>query len=101
MLYRRHSNAIVGANSSFRARIDRIFFVFNGRFKSWNDANYAALYNIRHLLTKDSQDILDIFGTFRGAHFKDRIRLLEVCGIYRQTWQGTLSLWLATIINKI
>jgi hypothetical protein len=101
LLYRQHSNAIVGANSSFRARLDRIFYVLNGRFKNWNDINYTALCNIRHLLTKDSQDILDIFGIFRGAHFKDRIRLLEVCGLYRQTWQGTLSLWLATIINKI
>jgi glycosyltransferase involved in cell wall biosynthesis len=101
LLYRQHSNAIVGANSSFRARLDRIFYALNGRFKNWNDINYTALCNIRHLLTKDSQDILDIFGTFRGAHFKDRIRLLEVCGLYRQTWQGTLSLWLATIINKI
>ncbi len=101
LLYRQHSNAIVGANSSFRARIDRILYVFNGRFKHWNDVNYTALCNISHLLTKDSQDILEVFGRFRGAHFKDRIRLLEVCGLYRQTWQGTLSLWLATIINKI
>ena len=101
LLYRQHSKAIIGANSSFKARIERIFFVLNGRFKHWNDINYSALCNIRHLLTKDNQDILDIFGTFRGARFKDRIRLLEVCGLYRQTWQGTLSLWLATIINKI
>jgi glycosyltransferase involved in cell wall biosynthesis len=101
LLYRQHTNAVIGANSSFKARIDRIFFVFNGRFKSWNDLNYAALSNNRHLLSKDSQDILDIFGKFRGAHLKDRMRLLEVCGLYRQTWQGTLSLWLATIINKI
>jgi len=101
ILYRQHSNAVIGANSSFRARIERIFYVFNGRFKDWNNINYAALCNTRHLLSKDNQDILDIFGKFRGAHLKDRIRLLEVCGLYRQTWQGTLSLWLATIINKI
>jgi glycosyltransferase involved in cell wall biosynthesis len=101
LLYRQHANALVGGNSSFKARIERIYYVLNGRFKDWNDINYTALCNIRHLLTKDSQDILDIFGLFRGAHFKDRIRLLEVCGLYRQTWQGTFSLWLATIINKI
>jgi glycosyltransferase involved in cell wall biosynthesis len=101
LLYRQHTNAAVGANSSFRARINRIFFVFTGRFKNWNDLNYAALYSIRHLLSKENQDILDIFGRFRGAHLKDRMRLLEVCGLYRQTWQGTISLWLATIINKI
>jgi glycosyltransferase involved in cell wall biosynthesis len=101
LLYRQHSNAIVGANSSFRARLDRIFYVLNGRFKNWNNINYTALCNIRHLLTNDSQDILEIFGRFRGARFKDRVRLLEVCGLYCQTWQGTLSLWLAAIINKI
>ena len=101
LLYRQHSNALVGANSSTKARIERIFYVFNGRFKNWNDINYTALCNIRHLLTTDSQEVLEIFGKFRGADIKDRLRLLEVCGLYRQTWQGTLSLWYATIINKI
>lgn len=101
LLYRQHSNAAIGANTSFKAKIERIFFVFNGRFKKWNDLNYAALSNCRHLLTKDNQDILDIFGTFRGAKLKDRVRLLEVCGLYRQTWRGTLFLWLATMFNVI
>ena len=101
LLYRQHPDAILGSNNSFRSRVERLRFVFNGRFKQWNDINYTALCNIRHLLSKDNQDIIDIFGKFRGAHLKDRIRLLEVCGLYRQTWQGTLSLWLATILNKI
>lgn len=101
LLYRQHSNSLVGANSSTKARVERIYFVFNGRFKKWNDINYIALTNIRHLLTKDNQDILDTFSLFRGGRLRDRVRLLEVCGLYRQTWQGTLSLWLATIINKV
>jgi glycosyltransferase involved in cell wall biosynthesis len=101
LLYRQHNHAAIGANASFKAKIERIFFVFNGRFKYWNDLNYTALCNARHLLTKDNQDILDIFSKFRGAKLKDRIRLLEVCGLYRQTWRGTLFLWSATIINKI
>lgn len=101
LLYRQHPDAVLGSNNSFRSRIERLYYVFNGRFKQWNDINYTALCNIRHLLSKDNQDILDIFGRFRGARLKDRMRLLEVCGLYRQTWQGTLSLWLATIINKI
>ena len=101
LLYRQHTNTIVGTNSSFRGKIERIFLILNGQFKRWNDMNYTALNNVRHLLTKDSQNILDIFGKFRGAHIKDRIRLLEVCGLYRQTWHGTISLWLATIINKV
>lgn len=101
LLYRQHTNALVGGNQSFKGKIDRMLYVLNGRFKNWNDINYTALCNISHLLTKDSQEILEIFGKFRGAKLKDRIRLLEVCGLYRQTWQGTFNLWLATVINKI
>jgi hypothetical protein len=101
ILYRQHDGALVGSNNSFRAKIDRISYVFSGRFKTWNTINYQALVNVKHLLSKDNQDILITFGLFRGASFKDRIRLLEVCGLYRQTWQGTFSLWLATLINKI
>ena len=101
LLYRQHANSIIGANTSFRARVGRITYVLNGRFKEWNDINLDALSNVQHLFTKDSQDILDIYKRFRGAHFKDRIRLLEVCGLYRQTWQDTLTLWIATILNRI
>lgn len=101
LLYRQHADGLIGANASFRARIGRMFHVLNGRFKEWNTQNYVALCNVQHLLTKDSQDILNIFDQFRNAQLKDRVRLLEVCGLYRQTWQGTLSLWLATIFNKI
>ena len=101
LLYRQHNGAVMGSNCSLKAKIERICYVLNGRFKKWNTINYEALMNIYHLLTKDNQDILTLYGRFRGGRFRDRVRLLEVCGLYRQTWQGTLSLWLATIINKI
>jgi glycosyltransferase involved in cell wall biosynthesis len=101
LLYRQHLDAALGSNNSLRSRVERLRYVLNGRFKQWIDINYTALCNSRHLLSHDNQEVLDIFGRFRGAKLKDRIRLLEVCGLYRQTWQGTLSLWLAVIINKI
>jgi glycosyltransferase involved in cell wall biosynthesis len=101
LLYRQHLDSLVGSNNSFRSRIERLRNVINGSFKHWNDINYTALCNISHLLSQENQDILDLFGRFRGARLKDRVRLLGVCGLYRQTWQGTLSLWLAAIINKV
>ena len=101
LLYRQHAHGLIGANTSFKGKIDRMFYVLNGRFKEWNNKNYEALCCVQHLLTKDNQDILNTFGKFRGARLKDRVRLLEVCGLYRQNWQGTFNLWLATIINKV
>ena len=101
ILYRQHDSALVGSNSNIKAKIGRFSFALNGRFKQWNSINYEALLSVFTLLSKDNQDILTTFGKFRGGKLKDRIRLLEVCGLYRQTWQGTLSLWFATLINKI
>lgn len=101
ILYRQHASAVIGNNSSINAKVQRMYQVINGRFKNWNTVNYKALMNVNHLLTPDNQDILNIYGKLRGASLKDRIRLLEICGIYRQTWRGTLSLWIATILNRI
>lgn len=101
LLYRQHHNALIGSNSSLKAKVKRILNAFNGDFKNWNDINYAALCNINHLLTKDNQEILKIYGLFRHANLKDRLRLLGVCGLYRQTRRSTLYLWLATIFNKV
>ena len=101
VLYRQHPGAIVGSNNSFTSKIERLVYVLSGRFKNWNDMNYVALNSIRHLLSKESKDTLDILGRFRGAGLRDRIRLFSVSGLYRQNWQGTLSLWLAIILNKI
>ena len=101
LLYRQHANSIVGANSSLRARVVRLKFILDGRFKSWLTKNYLALIYTQNLMSIENKEILDTFGKFRNASLKDRIRLLGVCGLYRQTWQGTLSLWFATMINKI
>ena len=101
ILYRQHASAVIGNNSSINAKVQRMYQVINGRFKNWNTINYTALMNVNHLLTQDNQDILNIYGKLRGASLKDRFRLLEICGIYRQTWRGTLSLWIATIFNRI
>ena len=62
ILYRQHANGLVGANLSIGARYDRFIFAINGGFKQWNTINYEALCSVKHLLTKDSRDILRLFG---------------------------------------
>jgi glycosyltransferase involved in cell wall biosynthesis len=101
VLYRQHEYALVGGNNSFSARMERIWMLLQGRFQNWNTQNINALKQVNHLLVKNHQDILILFDLLRGAGIKDRIRLMEVCGLYRQTRRGTLSLLLANLINKI
>jgi glycosyltransferase involved in cell wall biosynthesis len=101
VLYRQHNGCLVGSNSSFKSRADRMYNAFKGQFKNWNAINCDALLIVQHLLIKENKDILVIFNKLRSASFKDRLRLLEVAGLYRQTWRGTLSLWFANLIDRI
>jgi glycosyltransferase involved in cell wall biosynthesis len=101
VLYRQHKNALVGGNNSFLARIERVSMVIRGEFRRWSDQNVAILCVAKPWLTHGSKETLELFKKMRGAKLKDRFRLLEVAGLYRQTWRGTISLLLAALLKKI
>jgi hypothetical protein len=101
LLYRQHQFALVGGNNSFLAKMERTRMLLQGRFQNWNTQNIATLKQVNHLLVKNHQEILRLFEVMRGAKLKDRFRLMEVCGLYRQTRRGTFSLFLAALIKKI
>lgn len=101
LYYRQHKDALIGGNTSIVARCQRIKMVLQGQFRNWNDTNTAILYSIKPLLSHSSQETLDLFKKMRNAALKDRIRLLEVTGLYRQTWRGTISLLLSALFKKI
>jgi glycosyltransferase involved in cell wall biosynthesis len=101
ILYRQHKNALVGGNSSIFARIERISMIFKGRLRKWSDLNIAALSSVESILNSSNRETLELFKRMRNAPFKDRLRLMEVAGLYRQTWRGTISLILAALLRKI
>jgi len=101
VLYRQHKDALVGGNNSFAARIERISMVFKGEFRRWSDQNVSILSAAQPWLTHGSRETLELFKKMRTATLKDRFRLMEVAGLYRQTWRGTISLVLAALLKKI
>lgn len=101
VLYRQHKGALVGGNTSFGAKIERAAMVFKGQFRLWSDSNIALLCAAKPLLTHGSKETLELFKKMRNAKLKDRLRLLEVAGLYRQTWRGTISLLVAALFKKI
>jgi len=101
ILYRQHKGALVGGNTSFGARVERISMVFKGQFRRWCDVNITALSSAGPLLTRGNLETLELFEKMRNADLKGRLRLLEVAGLYRQTWRGTISLLLAALFKKI
>lgn len=99
--YRQHKNSLSGGNQSFPAKVDRILMVINGKFKEMNNLNLTALNKIKNIMTNSSIEVLDLFQKLRISNFKDRLRLFEVAGLYRQTWRGTFSLIIAALFKKI
>jgi len=101
VLYRQHAHSLVGANVSIFSKFKRMKFILNGRFKGWSDLSINALDKATPLLTSANVEILNILKKMRAGSLKDRMRLMEVAGLYRQTWKGTISLIIAAIINRI
>jgi len=101
VLYRQHKHALVGKNNTVLAKIRRVSMVLQGRFRDWSAMNIRALNIVKPLLTHGSRESLELFELMRNAGFKDRLRLLEVAGLYRQTWRGTISLLIAALLGKI
>jgi glycosyltransferase involved in cell wall biosynthesis len=101
ILYRQHIRALIGSNNSFSARFERFIWLMLGRLRRWNTLHVNALSQIEHLLTPENAEIFGEFKRMRNSHIIHRFRMIEVCGLYRQGWRGSLSLYLAAIFNKI
>jgi len=101
LLYRQHEHALIGGNNSFTAKLRRLGMLLEGRFQNWNTQNILALTEVRYLLVKNHQEILSLFGKLRTQKLRDRLRLIKLCGLYRQTRSGTFSLFLAILFKKI
>lgn len=100
VLYRQHKNAVIGGNNSFGAKLERVSMVFKGQFTEWNNQNMLALSRVKPSLSHENKETLELFENMRSASLKNRLRLLAISGLYRQTWRGTISLYLAVLLKK-
>jgi len=101
IFYRQHINSLVGANVSMKSLYVRFCMLVNGTFKEWTDRNIQSLHQAVNYLQPENIEVLMLLRKIRNAEFKDRIRLMQVCGLYRQTKRGTFSLAIASMLGKI
>ena len=101
ILYRQHQHSLVGGNQTIKANIYRAWGLICGRFRQWNHANVQALIQYEQLLSDENRIILRLFTMLRQSSIVGRFRLMEVCGLYRQTRLGTIGLFIAALLNRI
>jgi hypothetical protein len=93
--YRQHAENVVGANTSWVARAERLKLLLGGQFARWNEMNLASLEKNRDLLTSDALAAMELFARAREERLFAAMASLRRSGVYRQTPQGTLTLWAA------
>ena len=98
--YRQHPGAVIGGNATLTSSVRRVFAIMTGRYKGWVSKNIAALLKSSPILSREASDILKLVVQMRSSKFRDRLRLFNVVGLYRQTWRGTLSLYVSVFLNK-
>lgn len=101
VFYRQHDDNVVGSNSDWRARLQRLAMVFRGRFYEWNAQNICALELMSHRLRADHRNTLALFKAARRQRLPTRVAKMLKAGLYRQTFLGNLGLVLATLLKKI
>jgi glycosyltransferase involved in cell wall biosynthesis len=100
--YRQHAGNVLGTNQGARARVRRVFMLFDSKFKDWNDINIAALTRLPVEFQKDSRTTLELFMDSRSAKsLTTRLLRLRQSGVYRQTLFSNVALIVACAFRKI
>jgi glycosyltransferase involved in cell wall biosynthesis len=101
LLYRQHGANMIGDNRGAQAKLRRLGLVLGGAFQRWNGRNIATLRAVGDLLTPEARSRIAQFDAFRGAGLVGRLRGLYRTGLYRQTREGQLTLWLSAVLGRI
>ena len=101
ILYRQHSKSIIGANTGFIAKLKRFRMLLNGTYRAYNTKHLNVFNKLYFKTHKENIELIDQFFILRDKPLKWRWRMIQDLGIYRQTWDGHLALYLGAILRKL
>jgi glycosyltransferase involved in cell wall biosynthesis len=99
--YRQHGDNLIGSNNGIVNKINRVFWVFAGRFKFWNEKNIFALNKSKALLEEENIKSLCLFMLAREKKGVRAISLLVRSGVRRQRVIESLLLYIAAFFGRI
>jgi len=99
--YRQHKKSLIGANTGFIAKLKRIKLLLLGVYRRYNTIHFEAFNLVNMQSTKENLDLIDHFFILRNRPLRERIKLINTLGIYRQTWDGQIGLYLGAILKKL
>jgi hypothetical protein len=101
ILYRQHANSLIGANTGFMAKLRRLRMLLSGTYRNYNTKHLETFNRFSIGTAKTNIDLIDQFTIMRDKPLIVRWQMIHSLGLYRQTWDGHLALYLGAILRKL
>jgi glycosyltransferase involved in cell wall biosynthesis len=101
IFYRQHSKSLIGANTGFFAKLKRLRMLLNGTYRIYNSRHLEVFNRFYFKGISENIELIDRFFILRDRPLKFRCKMIYDLGIYRQTWDGHLALFLGAILHKL
>jgi len=101
ILYRQHSRSLIGSNTGFIAKLKRLRMLLNGTYRGYNSQHLKAFNSLFLPGIRSEIGLIDRFQILRDRPLKERWKMIAELGIYRQTWEGQMALYLGTFLRKL
>jgi hypothetical protein len=101
ILYRQHARSLIGANTGLLAKMKRLRMLLGGTYRRYNTTHFDVFNKFFIDTVKTNIDLIDQFFIMRDKPMKVRWQMIDKLGLYRQTWDGHLALYLGAILRKL
>ena len=101
ILYRQHKGSLIGNNTTLLAKLNRLWLLFKGTYREYNSKHLEAFNQINLPSTRANIELIDNFFILRDKRVLQRIRMIQQLGIYRQTLDTHLGLYIGAIFHKL
>jgi glycosyltransferase involved in cell wall biosynthesis len=101
IFYRQHQGSLIGNNTTLLAKIKRLYMLFKGTYRDYNSCHLDTFNKINIPATTENLYVIDRFSNLRNGPLSDRIKIISELGLYRQSWDTHLGLYLGAIIHKL
>ncbi|WP_211248243.1 glycosyltransferase [Brackiella oedipodis] len=101
VLYRQHSQNVVGNGMALQRRIKNFLAVHQGRSREWNSINIHVLEQVREHMSPRAAEQLQCFKAMRSANLWQRLQLMRQAGLYHQHCLGGLTTLSYVLRNRL
>lgn len=101
ILYRQHDKSLIGANTGVLAKLKRLRLLMNGTYRIYNTKHLNVFRALSIETDKKNINLIDQFMILRDKSLIRRWRMIKELGLYRQTWDTHLGLYLGAILHKL